>query len=134
LAHGDVRAADEDSGVLQVLGTAREDAAADQVADLGLDDAAVAHHLVGAAVVGHDPVEHARQPGAVELKQQLTHQDSCSTMKPCKARKAVEGRQPRPSTWHSGAARAINPCPRPPRTDATPSSPGSSPGRSSAAP
>src|SRR5881628_3130740 len=82
LAHRDVRAADEDGGVLQVLGTAREDAAVDQVADVGLDDAAVAHHLVGAAVVGHHPVEHARQPGAVELQQQLTHQDSYSTMSP----------------------------------------------------
>src|SRR6266571_673149 len=105
LAHRDVRAADEDRGVLQVLGTAREDAAVDQVADIGLDDA---------AVVGHDPVEHARQPGAVELQQQLTHQDSCSTMKPCKVRKAVEGRQPRPSTWHSGDCPRDQPLSAPP--------------------
>src|SRR2546423_4424616 len=36
---------------------------------------------------------HARQPGAVELQQQLTHQDACSSVNRRGAGKAVEGRR-----------------------------------------
>src|SRR5947208_1364222 len=134
LARRDVRPPDEDGAVLQVLGAAREDAAVDQVADVGFGDTAVAHHLVGAAVVSDHPIEHARQAGAVELQQAPTHQGSCSTMSRRRARTAVEGRQPAPRRGIQATAGELSPCPRRRRTDATPSSPGRLPGRSSAGP
>ena len=73
LAGRHVVAADPDRGVVQILRAAGEDAAVDQVADVVLGDAAVAHDDVGAGIVGDDLVEHARQPGAVELEQKLAH-------------------------------------------------------------
>ena len=58
-----VAAADEDRGALQVLRAAREDRPMDQVAHLLRLDAAVAEHLVGPGVDGHDAVEDARRAG-----------------------------------------------------------------------
>ena len=67
LAHGreqpfagrHVGAADEDRGVVQVFGSAREDGAVHEIADRVFGDAAVAHDLVGAAVEGDDAIEDA---------------------------------------------------------------------------
>jgi len=73
LARRHVVAADPDGGVLQVLGSAGEDAAVDEIANVTLGDPAVAHDVVRAGVVSHDLVEHAGQPGTVELEQKLTH-------------------------------------------------------------
>ena len=73
LARGHVGAADPDGRVVQILGAAGEDAAVDQVADVALGDAAVAHDEVGAGIVGDDLIEDARQPRAVELEQKLAH-------------------------------------------------------------
>jgi hypothetical protein len=73
LAGRHVGAADPDGGVGQVFRSAGEDASVDQVADVTLGHPAVTHDRVRTGVVGHDLVEHARQPGAVELKQELAH-------------------------------------------------------------
>ena len=73
LAGRHVAAADPDGRVVQVLGSTGEDASMDQIADVGFGDAAVAEDIVGARVVGNDLVEHTRQAGTVELKQQLSH-------------------------------------------------------------
>src|SRR5207247_2109652 len=62
--------------------------------DLAGRDAPVAHHLVGAAVVRHHPIEHTRQLGAVELQQELTHRGSCSAMRRNGARKQSRGGSP----------------------------------------
>ena len=59
LSRRHVAAADEDGGVLQVLRTAREDAAMDEVADVILGNATATHHHVRTAVVRDDLVEHA---------------------------------------------------------------------------
>ena len=69
-----VAAADPHRGVLQVLRAAREDAAMDEVADVGLDHVAVAHDRVGAGIVCHHLVEDAGEPGAVELEEELLHE------------------------------------------------------------
>ena len=47
-----------------------------EIADVTLGDPAVAHDLVRAGVVGDDLVEHAGQPGTVELEQELAHRRS----------------------------------------------------------
>ena len=52
---------------VQVLRPAREDGAVDHVADLLRLDAAVAEHLVGTGIDGHDAVEDAGVRVAVEL-------------------------------------------------------------------
>ena len=69
LAGGHVGAADEDRGVVQVLRTAREDRAVHEIADRVFGHAAVAHDLVGAAVVGDDAVEDAGVRRGVELQE-----------------------------------------------------------------
>jgi hypothetical protein len=52
---------------VQVLGTSGEDATVDEVADVTLSYPSIAHHNVGAGIVGDDLIENARQPGTVEL-------------------------------------------------------------------
>ena len=69
----DVGAAHPHRGVPEVGGPAREDRAVDQRRHVGSGHAAVAQHLVGAGVVGDDPVERARIPVRVELEEELLH-------------------------------------------------------------
>src|SRR5207244_1973538 len=65
--------ADPDRRVVEIFRAAREQAAVNEVAHVGLGHAAVAHHHVRARVVSHHLIEHARQPRAVELQQELAH-------------------------------------------------------------
>src|SRR5947208_15604833 len=64
---------DPDRRVEEYFRAEREQAAVNEVADVGLGHAAVAHHHVRARVVRHHLIERARQPRAVELQQELAH-------------------------------------------------------------
>ena len=68
----DVGAADENRGVTQVLGAAREDHAVHEIADRFFGDSAVAHDFVRARVERDDAVEDARMRRAVQLKKQVS--------------------------------------------------------------
>jgi hypothetical protein len=62
------RSADEDRGLMEMLGSPGEDRAMNEIAHRVLGDASVAHDFVGAAIEGHDAVKHAGVRGAIELK------------------------------------------------------------------
>jgi hypothetical protein len=58
---------------VEILGAAGEDAAVNEIADVAFGHPTVAHHDIGAGIVGHDLIEKAWQPRTVELKQELAH-------------------------------------------------------------
>ena len=61
-------AADENCRVVQVFGAAREDGAVNEIANRVFGDAAVAHHLVCAAVKRDDAIEDAGPGRRIELE------------------------------------------------------------------
>ena len=76
LAGGHVASPDPHGGVVEILGTAGEDAAVNEIADVAFGHTTVAQHDIGGGIIGHDLIENARQPRTVELKQELAHRGS----------------------------------------------------------
>ena len=58
---------------MQVLGTAREDRAVDEIANVVRRDAAVAHHLVRARIERDHAVEDAREWRGIQLQKKFLH-------------------------------------------------------------
>ena len=111
LAGRHVAATDPDGGVLQVLGSAREDAPVNQVADVALGDPTIAHDVVGARVIGNDLIEHAGQAGTVELEQKLSHRETIPSLERSRVMETYEGRPrpraaPRRDTGYGGTVRS----------------------------
>ncbi len=73
LAGGHVGAADEDRRVAKVFRTSGKDRAVHEIPDGIFRDAPIAHHLVGASVVGDNAVEDAGVGRAVQLQKQFAH-------------------------------------------------------------
>src|SRR5262249_31668352 len=79
LALGHVAAADEDRRVLLVLAATGEDRAVDERADIVGRDIGITGNPIGAAVIGHNGVEHTRIGIGIEQKQQFLHDAHSAT-------------------------------------------------------